>query len=98
MQAEREFGAVAEGAVGEGSGGVEEIGSARGRTWRSPDRQAEVAEDRRDHGGVKDSRDDGQGAAAFRALLDVDLEYPFDQPAPAQAHRRHGRGRLGVVG
>ena len=27
-----------------------------------------------------------------------DLEYPFDQPAPAQAPRRHGRGHLGVVG
>ena len=42
--------------------------------------------------------DELQGAAALRALLDVDLEYPLEQPGPAQAHRRHGRGRLGVVG
>ena len=51
-----------------------------------------------DHGGIFDGGDELQGAAALRALLDVDLEYPLEQPGPAEAHRRRGRGRLGVVG
>ncbi len=74
-------------AVGSGS----RTGWERGASW-------DQGEDLGDHGGIFDGGDELQGAAALRALLDVDLEYPLEQPGPAQASPRHGRGRLGVVG
>jgi len=49
------------------------------------------------NGGIYDGGDDRQGAAAVGALFNIDIEYPFEQPGPAQAGRRRGRGRLGVV-
>ena len=55
----------------------------RGRSGRCPGGQAEVREDLGDHGGVYDAGNELQGAAALRALLDVDLEYPLEQPGPA---------------
>jgi hypothetical protein len=82
--------------VGRGLGSeghLESVEWPRGRSGRCPGGQAEVREDLGDHGGIFDGGDELQGAAALRALLDVDLEYPLEQPGPAQAHRRHGRGR-----
>ena len=32
------------------------------------------------------------------AVFQVNLEHPLQQQGPAHAHRRRGRGRLGVVG
>jgi hypothetical protein len=72
---------------------LESVEWPRGRSGRCPGGQPEVREDLGDHGGIFDGGDELQGAAALRALLDVDLEYPLEQPGPAQAHRRHGRGR-----
>ena len=84
--------------VARSEGHLESVEWPRGRSGRCPGGQAEVREDLGDHGGIFDGGDELQGAAALRALLDVDLEYPLEQPGLAQAHRRHGRGRLGVVG
>ena len=57
-----------------------------------------MLEDLGNHGGIYDGGDDRQGAAAVRALFNIDIEYPFEQRGPAQAGKRRGRGRLGVVG
>ena len=57
-----------------------------------------MLEDLGNHGGIYDGGDDRQGATAVGALFDIDIEYPFEQPGPAQAGKRRSRGRLGVVG
>ena len=64
-------------------GHLESVEWPRGRSGRCPGGQAEVGEDLGDHGGVYDAGNELQGAAALRALLDVDLEYPLEQPGPA---------------
>jgi hypothetical protein len=51
-----------------------------------------------DDGGIFDGGDDLQEAATLGAVFQVDLEHPLQQPRPAHAHRRRGRGRLGAVG
>ena len=43
-----------------------------------------MAEDLDDHRRIFDGGDDLQGAAAVRAVFDVDVEDPFEQPGPAQ--------------
>jgi hypothetical protein len=79
-----------------GSGQLESIeGPGRG-SGRCPGGQAEVGEDLGDHGGIFDGGDELQGAAALRALLDVDLEHPLEQPGPAQAGWCRGMGRVSV--
>ena len=40
-----------------------------------------------DDGGMFDGGDDLQGAAAPEALLDVDLEHPFEQPGSAYLNK-----------
>jgi hypothetical protein len=68
-------------------------------------RQAQVGEDFDDHQRIFDggpstrlrTGDDLQPAAAVRAVFDVDVEDPFEQPGPTQARRRViacGRGCL----
>ena len=47
-----------------------------------------MLEDALDDRRLKDRRDDLQLAAAVRAVFDVDVEDPFEQPGPAQARRR----------
>src|SRR5262245_53887634 len=55
-----------------------------------------MAEDLDDHRRIFDRGDDLQGAAAVRAVFDVDVEDPFEQPGPAHA-RCFSLGR-GVIG
>ena len=50
-----------------------------------------MAEDLDDHRRVFDRGDDLQGAAAVRAVFDVDVEDPFEQPGLAHARRRASR-------
>ena len=47
-----------------------------------------MAEDLDDHRRIFDGGDDLQSAAAVRAVFDVDVEDPFEQPGPAHARRR----------
>ena len=82
--------------LGEGSGRLEEIGSARGRArWRAG-RQAQVGEDSDHHRGIFDRSDDLQAAAALWAVFDVDIEDAFEQARPT--HARGRRLRMGVIG
>jgi hypothetical protein len=53
---------------------------------------AKMLEDLGNHGGIYDGGDDRQGAAAVGALFNIDIEYPFEQPGPAQAGKRRSRG------
>ena len=55
-----------------------------------------MAEDFGDHRWIFNRGDDLQGAAAVRAVLDVDVEDPFEQPGPA--HARRFSLTLGVIG
>src|SRR5215470_7249917 len=55
-----------------------------------------MAEDFDNHRLIFDDDDDLQGAVAVRAVFDVDVEDPFEQPGPAHA-RRFCLGR-GVIG
>jgi hypothetical protein len=75
-------------------GSVEGPGQGSGRC---PGEEAEVGEDLRNDGGMFDGGDDLQGAAAAGAVFQVDIEHPLEQAGPAQAGRRCGRGRLGMV-
>jgi hypothetical protein len=43
-----------------------------------------MPEDLDDHRRIFDGGDDLQSAAAVRAVFDVDVEDPFEQPGPAQ--------------
>jgi membrane peptidoglycan carboxypeptidase len=47
-----------------------------------------MAEDFDNYRWILDRGDDLQAAAAVRAVLDVDVEDPFEQPGPTQARRR----------
>jgi hypothetical protein len=51
-----------------------------------------MAEDFDNHRRIFDGGDDLQGAAAVRAVFDVDVEDPFEQPGLAHA-RRFSLGR-----
>jgi len=68
------------------------------RSGRCPGGQAEVREDLGDHGGSS------MAAMSFKVPPQCGhcsmsiSNTRFEQAGPAQAHRRHGRGRLGVVG
>ena len=56
-----------------------------------------MGEDFDNHRRIFDGGDDLQAAAAVRAVFDVDVEDPFEQPGPTQARRRViacGRGCL----
>ncbi len=46
-----------------------------------------MAEDLVDHRRIFDRGNDLQAAAAVRAVFDVDVEDPFEQPGPAHARR-----------
>jgi hypothetical protein len=56
-----------------------------------------VVEDLGNHGRIYDGGDDRQGAAAVGAVFTIDSEHPFEQPGPADARRRRGRGCVTVV-
>ena len=71
--------------------------TARARSGRCSDGQAEVGEDLGDHGGMFDGGDDLQGAAALGAVFHIDLEHSFEQPSPSHEGRRRGRGHLSVI-
>ena len=48
--------------------------------------------------GMFDGSDDRQGAAALGALLNIDIEHPFGQPAPASCGPGREMGRItGIV-
>ena len=47
-----------------------------------------MGEDFDNHRRIFDGGDDLQAAAAVRAVFDVDVEDPFEQPGPANARRR----------
>ena len=75
--------------------------STRGSPRRCPGLQAQVREDLLDDRRLQDRSDDLQLAAAVRAVLEVDLEDPFEQPGPAHSHRlamRAVRLALGGLG
>jgi hypothetical protein len=55
-----------------------------------------MGEDPEDHWRIFDGGDDLQGAAAVRAVVDVDIEDPFEQPGPTHARRR--TLRVSVIG
>ena len=50
--------------------------------------QLQVREELLYHRRFENGRDDLELTAAVRAMLKVDLEYPFEQPGPADARRR----------
>ena len=56
-----------------------------------------MSEDLGDHVGVFDGGDDLQRAAAVRAVLNIDIEHPFEQPSPADAGWRRGMGYVTVL-
>jgi len=47
-----------------------------------------MGEDPEDHWRIFDGGDDLQCAATVRAVFDVDIEDPFEQPGPTHARRR----------
>jgi len=55
-----------------------------------------MGEDFGDHRGIYEGGDDLQGSAALETLFNIDIEYPFEQPGPADARRRRGMGRVSV--
>ncbi len=55
-----------------------------------------MSEDLGDHGGVFDGGDDLQRAAGVRALFNIDIEHPFEQPCPADAEWRPVVGWVAV--
>jgi hypothetical protein len=57
-----------------------------------------MAEDFDYHRRIFDGGDDFQAAAAIRAVVDVDVEDPFEQPGPTQARRRALRARVIACG
>ena len=46
-----------------------------------------MSKDSYNHRRIFDGGDDLQAAAAVRAVFDVDVEDPFEQPGPTQARR-----------
>jgi hypothetical protein len=48
-----------------------------------------MGEDPEDHWRIFDGGDDLQGAGAVRAVVDVDIEDPFEQPGPTDARPAH---------
>ena len=50
--------------------------------------QLQVREELLYHRRFENGRDDLELTTAVRAVLKVDLEYPFEQPGPADARRR----------
>ncbi len=40
------------------------------------------------HRRILDRGDDLQGAGAVRAVIEIDIEDPFEEPGPTQARRR----------
>ena len=56
-----------------------------------------MREDLGNHGGIFDGSDDLQGAAALGTVFDINIEYPFEQPGPAQAHRHRVMGCATVL-
>ena len=57
-----------------------------------------MAEDFDNHRRIFDRGDDLQAAAAVRAVFDVDVEDPFEQPGPTHARRRTLRVRVIACG
>jgi hypothetical protein len=57
---------------------LEEIDSTRRVARQGAGQQAQVADHRR----IFDGGDDLQGTAAVRAVFDIDIEDPFEQPGP----------------
>jgi hypothetical protein len=55
-----------------------------------------MSKDSDNHRRIFDGGDDLQGAAAVRAVVDVDIEDPFEQPGPTHARRR--TLRVSVIG
>jgi hypothetical protein len=53
-----------------------------------------MAEDFDNHRRIFDGGDDLQCAATIRAVFDVNVEDPFEQPGPTQARRRTLRGSV----
>jgi hypothetical protein len=51
-----------------------------------------MSENPGDHRGIFNGGDDLQGATAIGAMLDVDIEYPFEQACPAYAGASRLRG------
>ena len=80
---------------GLGSGRLDEIDAARGRTRGRSGGQAQMGEDTHNHRRLNDCGDDLQGAAARWAAFDIDLEDPLEQACPTQACRR--RLRVGAI-
>jgi len=57
-----------------------------------------MAEDFDNHRRMLDSGDDLQAAAAVRAVFNIDVEDPFEQPGPTHARRRTLRVRVIACG
>ena len=49
------------------------------------------------HGGIFNGGNDFQGAATVWAVLDVDIEYAFEQPGPAHVGSRRVMGGLAQI-
>ena len=52
-----------------------------------------MGENSGDHRGLFDGGNDFQGAATVRTVFNVDIEYPFEQPGPADTGRSRLKGR-----
>lgn len=52
-----------------------------------------MSKDPDNHWRIFDSDDDLQGAAAVRAVVDVDIQDPLEQPGPSNAPARPARER-----
>ena len=70
--------------------------AARGQARWCPGRQTQVGEESRNHRGIFDGGNDLQGAAALRAVFEIDIEDALEQARPA--HARGRRLRMGMIG
>ena len=59
-------------------------------------RKAQVGEESRNHRRLNDGGNDLQGAAALRAVFEIDIEDALEQAHPA--HARGRRLRMGMIG
>ena len=69
------------------SGRLQQRLPERWRPRRRAGLQSDVGEDALDHRRLEDGGADLQLAAAVRAVFEVELEGPFEQPGPAHPHR-----------
>ena len=70
--------------------------AARGQARWCPGRQAQVGEESRNHRRLNDGGNDLQGAAALRAVFEIDIEDALEQARPT--HARGRRLRMGMIG